>query len=340
MRRTRGQVTTDADRGSIEDLGASRRSPQARGRRDTERDVRVNWRSVAVHLADRATGSCALVDRELTVHLFSLGLERTLGWSRDEIEGRTWTEALVRPEQRAVAQSRLVRALDGTMPSFESVVVTKDGREVVLALESTLVGHEGAPGLLMTAVSHRTVPPPAPVDELRSEDVSYQVEVESSTFGMLHRLQSPRCPGDRTAVIRDHCYRVLHGRSEPCGDCPLLQPASSPWPRVATRKVPGAQELYEVVSATLSGERAQVYVQRIPGAFVSAIHEAKVDDLARTAQLSEREREVLRYLLIGRSLADIALILQISLRTVKFHQANVLEKLGVDSRSDLIRLIV
>jgi DNA-binding CsgD family transcriptional regulator len=61
--------------------------------------------------------------------------------------------------------------------------------------------------------------------------------------------------------------------------------------------------------------------------------------LADAAQLSERERSVLTYLLMGRSLGDIALILGISPRTVKFHQANVLEKLGADSRADLVRLI-
>jgi DNA-binding CsgD family transcriptional regulator len=98
--------------------------------------------------------------------------------------------------------------------------------------------------------------------------------------------------------------------------------------------------VYEVVSACLQDQRACVSVRRIPGSLVSAINEARITELANKAQLSEREREVLRYLLLGRSLADIALLMNISLRTVKFHQANVLEKLGADSRSDLVRLIV
>jgi DNA-binding CsgD family transcriptional regulator len=35
----------------------------------------------------------------------------------------------------------------------------------------------------------------------------------------------------------------------------------------------------------------------------------------------------------------MAVLLQITPRTVKFHQANILEKLGVESRSDLLRLV-
>ncbi|MFO0556430.1 MAG: LuxR C-terminal-related transcriptional regulator [Polyangiales bacterium] len=64
------------------------------------------------------------------------------------------------------------------------------------------------------------------------------------------------------------------------------------------------------------------------------------DQLAADACLSLREREVLDLLLLGRSLNDIALVLGISPRTAKFHQANVLAKLGADSRFDLMRLLI
>jgi DNA-binding CsgD family transcriptional regulator len=43
---------------------------------------------------------------------------------------------------------------------------------------------------------------------------------------------------------------------------------------------------------------------------------------------------------LGRSLDEIARILGIAPRTVKFHQANVLQKLGADSRLDLMRLLL
>jgi DNA-binding NarL/FixJ family response regulator len=58
------------------------------------------------------------------------------------------------------------------------------------------------------------------------------------------------------------------------------------------------------------------------------------------AGLSPRERQVLDLLLLGRSHQDIASILGISARTSKHHQANVLDKLGADSRVDLVRIFL
>jgi DNA-binding NarL/FixJ family response regulator len=61
--------------------------------------------------------------------------------------------------------------------------------------------------------------------------------------------------------------------------------------------------------------------------------------IARAA-LSSREREVLDLLLLGRTHEEIGLVLGISARTAKFHQTNVLQKLGADSRTDLIRIFL
>lgn len=73
---------------------------------------------------------------------------------------------------------------------------------------------------------------------------------------------------------------------------------------------------------------------------VSGVLEARIEALADQARLSERERAALRYFVMGCQLADIATVLGISLRTVKYHQANILRKLGADSRLDLLRLIL
>jgi len=67
---------------------------------------------------------------------------------------------------------------------------------------------------------------------------------------------------------------------------------------------------------------------------------ARVSQLADRGGLSSRERQVLDLLLLGRTMEEIALVLEISPRTVKFHQANVLDKLGAESRLDLLRLIL
>jgi DNA-binding CsgD family transcriptional regulator len=73
---------------------------------------------------------------------------------------------------------------------------------------------------------------------------------------------------------------------------------------------------------------------------LSAVLERRIAQLARTAGLSPREREVLHLLLLGRSYSEIGVALEISPRTARFHQRNVLEKIGAESRLDLFRLLL
>jgi DNA-binding NarL/FixJ family response regulator len=63
-------------------------------------------------------------------------------------------------------------------------------------------------------------------------------------------------------------------------------------------------------------------------------------EIVAQARLTEREREVLELLLLGRTHEDIAHVLGISERTSKFHQSNLLVKLGAESRLDLMRLFL
>jgi NarL family two-component system response regulator LiaR len=56
------------------------------------------------------------------------------------------------------------------------------------------------------------------------------------------------------------------------------------------------------------------------------------------AELRDREREVLELMIAGLRNRDIAERLFISVRTVKFHVSNILQKLDVDSRTAAIAL--
>jgi DNA-binding NarL/FixJ family response regulator len=64
-----------------------------------------------------------------------------------------------------------------------------------------------------------------------------------------------------------------------------------------------------------------------------------VDRLANQGQLTSREREVLYWLLQGHRYDDIATVLGVTARTAKFHAANLLRKLDLDSRHDLTRIV-
>lgn len=56
-------------------------------------------------------------------------------------------------------------------------------------------------------------------------------------------------------------------------------------------------------------------------------------------QLSERERQLVKYFATGYSNAEIGLLVNISAATVKAHKAQVYKKLGVSSLKDLMHLL-
>jgi len=66
----------------------------------------------------------------------------------------------------------------------------------------------------------------------------------------------------------------------------------------------------------------------------------RIAQLARSAALSPREHEVLQLLLLGRNYAEIGTALRITPRTARFHQHNILEKIGAESRLDIVRLLL
>ena len=62
--------------------------------------------------------------------------------------------------------------------------------------------------------------------------------------------------------------------------------------------------------------------------------------LARIEALSERERQVLDGLVAGHPNKTIAYDLQLSPRTVEVHRANLMTKMGANSLSELVRMVV
>jgi two-component system response regulator NreC len=61
-----------------------------------------------------------------------------------------------------------------------------------------------------------------------------------------------------------------------------------------------------------------------------------MDDVLR--QLSRRERQVFKLLILGHSNGEIAEHLELSVRTIETHRANMQRKLGLVTRSALVEL--
>lgn len=88
----------------------------------------------------------------------------------------------------------------------------------------------------------------------------------------------------------------------------------------------GSDELCRAIHAAAGG---QVQLSRE----VARRLMSRQEDRPLTQPLTEREMDVLRQLALGRSNKEISLALSITEKTVKAHVGNILEKLGVSSRT-------
>jgi two-component system, NarL family, response regulator NreC len=88
----------------------------------------------------------------------------------------------------------------------------------------------------------------------------------------------------------------------------------------------------ELVKAVRMAAEGRTYLQPELGARLAAEPEASSPD-----DLSQRELEVLRLIALGHTNNEIADQLYLSVRTVESHRAHIQQKLGLTTRSELVR---
>jgi PAS domain S-box-containing protein len=297
----------------------------------------MDWKSVSQLLVQRSDRPLLILDGSGRVRLLSPALEQMLGWRQHELEGRSWHDACASSEPVSSISAWLDPALNGSLLPYRCDATTRTGERVLLEVESMLLGASRAHGLLLfvNAVSPARTVGERPADE----DLDYVVTTNPPEFGALRQVARVGTVAPRSVGGSEHCFRLLHKRNAPCEDCPLLQPAEKAWPRIVVRRRPGQAGRFEVVTSTpLDATTARVSVRFVADGALAGIREARIDDIADKAKLSNRERAVLGYLLTGDSPEAIAATLNISHRTARFHLTNLLRKLGADSRADLLRL--
>jgi DNA-binding NarL/FixJ family response regulator len=67
------------------------------------------------------------------------------------------------------------------------------------------------------------------------------------------------------------------------------------------------------------------------------IGQSATDDAAPHLTLSDREYEILRRIVAGRTVTEIAAALSVSVKTVSTHKARILQKLNLSGTADLVR---
>lgn len=99
-------------------------------------------------------------------------------------------------------------------------------------------------------------------------------------------------------------------------------------------KSSAAEELRTAIQRVLSG---QTYVAP---SLEQGIPQGVLRQGGSSAQLTERQREVLQLIAEGRGNKEIATILGVSVKTVEFHRGRLMERLGVHGVAELVRWAV
>jgi len=96
----------------------------------------------------------------------------------------------------------------------------------------------------------------------------------------------------------------------------------------------------ELLRAVQSAVRGISYVTPQIAQTMEQIFIRDPKSLTRQKHLTDRQVEVLQMLAEGRSMKEIAYILQISFRTVRFHKYRIMEELGVGSLAELVQYAI
>src|SRR5690242_15835316 len=165
----------------------------------------------------------------------------------------------------------------------------------------------------------------------------YVISTRPRTWGSMVALIAHAEPLT-VAAEGTRCYATLAGREAPCEGCPVRTPMFEKGDAVSI--LASARDMWVARARRIARDSAEVTVLCLDDAMTATVIREKLQRVARAARLSARERTVLDLLLLGRRNDEIAAELEIAVRTAKFHQANILKKLDVDSRLDLLRLLL
>lgn len=146
----------------------------------------------------------------------------------------------------------------------------------------------------------------------------------TSGLDVLAALKAAR-PSLRVVVLTMHAGREYVARAMKGGaDAYLLKDSA-------------VQDLVAAVEAVLAGRS---YFSPSIQALMAELLRGETTMAARGTALTDREREVLAWLARGLSSKEVAQRLDISVRTVETHRANLMHKLGVKSVALLIQVAI
>lgn len=289
-----------------------------------------DWNAIAAHALDLLPSPTAVIDGDGLVRGWNAALENLAGRPRREVIGRSWVE--VRGDVDDPRSEPLEQAIAKGRREATSLLRTADDRRLSLRLAISRLGEGKGQLAIVTIVAHH---PADAAAAATGGDLTYEVSAVYADRWMLRGARGRAVDGKAREGL---CYEALQRRSSPCPGCPAI--AITPGEtRSAVIPSGNGHEPVRLVAARGEDGVVRLHSWDVDDPTLWALVETKVKLLAARSDLSAREQDVLLWLLRGRTPQDVATLLGIAPRTVKFHQANVLRKLGAESRADLLRLI-
>ena len=280
--------------------------------------------------------------------------ERTLGYTREELQPRKLLD-LVHPDDRASALGELKRLSEGLdVVQFEVRCRRKDGSWCWLAWTCPAPASDKQ---LLYAVAR---------DITSQKKSDEQLRIRDSIFSSMENglLITDPTQEDNPIVYCNDAFCRLSGYAfeEVLGrNCRFLQGGDRLQPqldvlrkaiknevacRVLLRNYRKDGSLFwnELVNSPVRDADGRlthfVGLQYDVSCVIHANSEGWKKLSARLRSLAPRQRQVLDLLVVGENTKSIAQKLSISPKTVEIHRARVLDKMGVESQVDLVRLLV
>lgn len=302
----------------------------------------VDWWAVAAVIANAHERPLIILDRLGVIRFSNTAMASLMGWDRHDVIGSPWAFFCRGANGAPMEEHWLEDALSGVFRSCKCEAATQTGKRLSLSVELASVGRGPGVGLmLLVKESKEAVAPQATSAAATRGVVQYDIAFTGEELGVVTGAWAADGSPLSSTVVGRRCFEALHHRDAPCEGCPLLSKEETSWPRTAVVRPARTEAPLQFVSADrIDDDTVRVQVQDVPEGMLSGLLRAKIAGLADEARLSSRERSVLDLLLLGRAVQDISTVLSIAPRTVKFHQANILAKLGAESRADLFRLIL
>jgi len=213
--------------------------------------------------------------------------------------------------------------MDRTQPPSATIVVADDHPVIRQGIRALLTR---SPEFAVIAEAGDGVEALALVEHYVPEVLVTDIAMPGLNGLELARRLSERCPRTRVVVFSQHQTEAYAAEAFRAGALAYVV------------KTALADDLAKAIREALAGRRflsAPLSTVAIEAYAARAAGRRECCD-----SLTKREREVARLVALGMTYAEIGVELGISDRTVEFHHSNLMSKLGLSTREDLVRYAI